>query len=349
MAFIPIDAKADMQGQKKGKLTPAQHAQLNAWCLASKTGILDIYNNTTKKYDRCEATAKTYTITNDKATVVFNKGYIVICGRLVECEQSTSVEINTKTMPEGKIVLRYELSSNQEKEFYVTTKNTALDKEDLNENPIKGKYDFELYSYKTSNGALNLEDRTMDYVPDIGGKLEQFITILTGTGVIGEGTPPLQAYDKSKGTIEERLTRLGFKEATITGVNTNFISSISAYQQGKIVALIVKIKDSPVATSASPTLNVGVVSGIDLDVIGEKLNAKIIGETTPQGVSGGGGYIVYSYNTCLVEYDASNKKINLFARYGQQSAGKLSSAKLTGGAFCNTFVDESSDIYFVEL
>ena len=36
MAFIPIDAKADIQGSKKGKLTPYQHAQLNVEGITQK-------------------------------------------------------------------------------------------------------------------------------------------------------------------------------------------------------------------------------------------------------------------------------------------------------------------------
>ena len=92
MAFIPIHAKADIVGEKKGKITPAQASLLNAWCLASKTGILDWGG-------KCEATATSYSISNNVATIVLNKGYIVICGRLVEVEQNTSIVVDTSANP----------------------------------------------------------------------------------------------------------------------------------------------------------------------------------------------------------------------------------------------------------
>lgn len=207
MAFIPIDAKADVQGSKKGKLTPAQHAQLNAWSLASKTGILDALG-------RCEAESLTYTATNNIATIVFKKGYLVICGRLVECEAGTEVQVNTPASPSGstsgKIIARYNLGQSQEKEFEILTKQSgALVQQDLNENPSTGVYEFELYSYTATPNLVTLS-RTGDYIPDIGGRLELFEKSLTDEG------KPLGGYDTSKGTIEERLTALGFKEGSVT-------------------------------------------------------------------------------------------------------------------------------------
>lgn len=238
--FIPIHAKADIVGEKKGKITPAQASQLNAWCLASKTGILDIYNNTTKEYERCEATATSYSISNNVATIVLNKGYIVICGRLVEVEKNTRIDIDTSANPSGKIILSFNLSSSGREEFKVEVVNRNLRQYDLNENPISGVYEFELYSYSTTGSTLTLTRSNNNYIPDIGGKLNNVtkeiqstitgvkkeiqsnitgitgtITGITGTGVVGNGNPPLQAYNKSKGTIEERLTRLGFKEGAV--------------------------------------------------------------------------------------------------------------------------------------
>lgn len=210
MAFIPIDAKADIEGSKKGKLTPAQHAQLNAWCLASKTGILDCL-------DKCETEFSSYIATNYKATVVFKKGYIVICGRLVECEAGTKVEVITPVNGEisGKIILRYSLSAVKEDEFVVETKVGSLRQQDLNDNPLTGIYEFELYSYKATPTTVTLTRTNTDYVPDIGGKLSQFEKSLTDEG------KPLGGYDTSKGTIEERLTALGFKEGSVEVTSGN--------------------------------------------------------------------------------------------------------------------------------
>ena len=213
--FIPIDARADItegEGAKKGKLTPAQHAQLNAWCLASKTGILNIYNNTTQKYERCEAENSTYTATNNIVTVVFKKGFVVICGRLVECEQGTEVTVSTPSTgtANGKIILKYNLAGTGSQEFVVTTKTGELIQQDLNDNPLTGVYEFELYRYVATPTTVTLTRSNTNYIPDIGGKLQQFENSLKDEG------KPLHGYDDSKGTIEERLTKLGFREGSVT-------------------------------------------------------------------------------------------------------------------------------------
>lgn len=182
MAFIPIHAKADVPDTKKGKITPAQSAQLNAWCLSSKTGILDIYNNTTKEYERCEAEEMNYTASDNIATVVFKKGYVVICGRLVECEAGTQVQITTPapagSSVSGKIVLRCNLQARGESEFEVITTTEPLVKEDLNNNPITGRYDFELYSYSATPTSVVLHERTQPYIKEVGKTVQKVESML---------------------------------------------------------------------------------------------------------------------------------------------------------------------------
>lgn len=236
MAFIAIDARADVAESKKGKLTPAQHAQLNAWCLASKTGILDWGN-------RCESTAASYSVSGGSATVYFKKGFAVICGRLVECEEGSSVTVEAPSVGtvNGKIILRFNLSNSGAEEFEATTKTGALVQQDLNDNPTTGVYELELYSYTATPTTVTLSRSNTDYIPDIGGKLAQFITVLTGTGMTGTGNPPLQGYDQSKGTIEERLTSLGFKEGNILNVGGSVVGKIYRqcnYVIGKITSVL---------------------------------------------------------------------------------------------------------------
>lgn len=228
MSFIAIDARADVAESKKGKLTPAQHAMLNAWCLASKTGILDWGN-------KCESSAESYSVSGGAATVYFKKGFVAICGRLVECEEGSSVVVAAPSVGtvNGRIILRFNLSNSGAEEFEATTKTGALVQQDLNDNPTTGVYEFELYSYTATPTTVTLSRANTDYIPDIGGKLEQFITVLTGSGMTGTGNPPLQGYDESKGTIEERLTSLGFKEGNILNAGGSVVGKI--YRQGNYV------------------------------------------------------------------------------------------------------------------
>lgn len=246
MAFIPIDAKADVSGSKKGKLTPEQHAILNAWCLASKTGILDCLGKCTAKLNVVPI------INSNEATVTFNKGYFVVCGRLVECEEGTTVtfQLSQQTTQRGSIVARFNLSAlgNNELQIITVSDSGNLYTEDLNENPITGKYDFVLYDYiaDMSLGTVRLT-RSGNYIPDLGGKLEEFENNLTAEG------KPLGGYDTSKGTIEERLTALGFKEGSVTLPNGNATVN-SVKRQGNYCILSLKV-DYPKTTSSysSPT------------------------------------------------------------------------------------------------
>lgn len=204
MAFIPIDAKADVKGSKKGKLTPAQHAQLNAWCLSNKTGILDFPQDHSKA-GRCEATALQITnIQNYQTEIVFNKGYLVICGRLVECEENTKFTFRTPTTgtEKGKIVAKFSLGSDENEEFKIIQKTGALIQNDLNDNPVNGEYEFELYSYTATPTSVTLERRNIDYVK----------------------------------SVEQRLDELGFNEgvAEYSGFNTTPYSN-SLKKQGKYV------------------------------------------------------------------------------------------------------------------
>ena len=198
MSFIAIDAKADISynevneslphsTQKKGKLTPAQHAQINAWCLAKKTGIFDYLGKC--EYD----TNLTNLIPQDgNVTVFFKKGYVAICGRIVECEAGTKVEINTNEMPNGKIVLRYDLRASKDEEFkvVVVSQSTILEQNDLNENTENGVYEFELYSYSLSGSSIVLTRSNTEYIKDISSKIDD---------------------------IEERLTKMGFSEGVVGG------------------------------------------------------------------------------------------------------------------------------------
>ena len=110
--------------------------------MAEKTGILDCLG-------RCENTAgNTMTTFTNKVTVSLKHGFLVVCGRLVECEEGTEIIVNTPTSGSisGKIILRIDLSSTRENEFVFTLKDGELVQEDLNNkiNGIASTHKFEL-------------------------------------------------------------------------------------------------------------------------------------------------------------------------------------------------------------
>lgn len=314
MAFIAINAKADVAGSKKGKLSPAQNAQLNAWCLAKKTGILDCL-------DKCTATVQS--VINNEATIIFNRGYIVICGRLVECESGTIVKITTPVSgsASGKIILRYSLINSGEDEFTVTTKNEDLIQQDLNDNPINGIYEFELYNYVATPESVTLTRNDTNYISAVEDSV-QYLHIVAGNEirffnesesdnlVIGytykdksEAGKAIKSYNFHDGTrsldnfanirakdfifadntsLNDRLTNLGFKEATISNLNYDYMTSITAFQQGKVVAVQLNMKSN---ITSSAYGNVGNITGIDLSQMsadGTEIYRQLVG-TVSQG------------------------------------------------------------------
>ena len=221
--FIAINAKADIQGSKKGKLTPAQNAQVNAWCLASKTGIFDFGG-------KCLASSSSFVASNNEATIDFHNGFVAICGRIIECEEGTQVKVVTPTTGtiNGKIILRYDLAANGANEFVVTTTTAALVQQDLNENPITGVYEFELYSYTATPTNVTLVRNNTDYIHDVANKLNSHTRDIARLNKL---TYSLDDYDMSKGTIEQRLTNLGFKQGSVT-MTVGTASSQNIRRQG---------------------------------------------------------------------------------------------------------------------
>lgn len=258
--FIPINAKADIVGSKKGKLTPAQNAQVNAWTLSKKTGIFNAF-------DKCEATVSTPVA--NVVTVTFKRGYLSICGRIVEVEEGSTVSI---TLPiysyDGKIVARFNLSASQEYEFLVVATPDEIVQEDLNSN-IGGRYDFVLYEYTASPSGVTLKPRADDiYIDDISTTINNLVedlekgTIKVSNAIWAnvaskankaelalyiDGDPDkLETIDRPRYTLwerydqlykrlvdlDERLVDLGFKQGSVSG-----LAGATIKKQGKYAIL----------------------------------------------------------------------------------------------------------------
>lgn len=226
MAFIAVNAKADIIDSKKGKITPAQNAVINAWTLSKKTGILNLGEGY-----RCEA--QVGNIVGNQQEIVFNRGYFVVYGRLVEIEQGTTILVDLGNY-EGRIVAKFNLLASQEGEFQVVAqrKNVVLASQNLNINPT-GECDFVLYNYQATTSSVSLDTRDNSiYIEDVGNTLEQLKDTIKkdlGTPNTGTGRAPLDGYVTSKGTVEERLQALGFKQGSVTGLSGATLTAMGKY------------------------------------------------------------------------------------------------------------------------
>lgn len=229
MAFIAINARADVEGSKKGKLTPAQNAQVNAWTLSQKTGVFNVLQ-------RCQATL---TNQGDYFNLEFRSGYLAICGRIVECEAGTNITVQKPPVGQtarGYIVARYNLQATGDSEFEVVAITTTPVTNDLNDMPTAGVYEFVLYEYNVDmNGTATIIRPTgFRYIQSNEYALTKIITDLTNgtTKVANAVTSDIALYaseDTSKGTIEQRLTALGFKEGSVSGLAGATLTKMGKY------------------------------------------------------------------------------------------------------------------------
>lgn len=216
MAFIPIIAKSDVDSTQKGKITPAQMAQLFAWVLRKKTGILNTLG-------RCEAMQTSIPVSGNTATIIFKSGYLVICGRLIECTEGTPFTLTGISEGDrGNIVARFNVGATGTTEFLITSyKGQPLTQRDLNENPTTGIYEYSLYDYSFSGGVLTLT-RSEDYIDDINTFAEDITNgnIVASTATYFNPSWTGSAYDPTQ-TKDENNIALFFRAIIGNGLYRN--------------------------------------------------------------------------------------------------------------------------------
>lgn len=268
--FIPINAKADISGSKKGKLTPEQNAQVNAWCLTQQTGIFDFGG-------KCQAEQGSYTATNNVATVVFQGGFISICGRIVECEAGVMVNINTpKSGTEtGKIILRFNLNATGTEEFKATTTTASTLKQDnllLNKN---GTYEFELYSYTATSGTVALTRNNTNYIKSNTTALEDLFT--NAKKYSDDGISTLETnLTKSTYIIKDSnnayyVDKIGYEtvSGTVTSIITDDIYILKLER--------VEVKTTGSSLTLSPNLVFQMFTGVDGKVFVGSCSSSLYG------------------------------------------------------------------------
>lgn len=161
---------------KIGKVPPNMARALYAYGLSKKTGIFKGYGN------ECSITAQTtYTSGYDKATVIFDKGLISICGGIIYMEQGTECVIDiTSSMANASLGLKVDLSKPEGEEVSFFVKAGNLEKDDLQANDTTGVYEFEIYKINiVANTSLSLGAKTTEYVDSVNDALDAIITSFT--------------------------------------------------------------------------------------------------------------------------------------------------------------------------
>lgn len=237
MAFIAIHSKADIATAdittgdvlknpalttKKGKLSPQQAAILNYFSFERETGVLDIGS-------KCALQDNISNIISGKVEFTFLGGYFVICGRLIECQSGTTYSFDADTVNTNDIIVA-ELNKSGAKgnEFaikIIPSTSTLLQQNLLFDGTI---YQLPMYRIIKESTRITLDrhNEFSVFIPTTGTALakikEEIKEEILGTGTTTTGVPPLQGYNKAKGTVEERLAQLGFKSGAITFGGTSY-------------------------------------------------------------------------------------------------------------------------------
>ena len=233
MALIPMIFKADggEDYPKKGKIRAEDLSALFAFSLPKKTGVLNVLGT---------CTAYNTVVSNGYATITFHNGYVVICGRLIYIEESTSVTISlvASGTVTGKLGIRVSLSATGVTECEWFSKTGNLTQDDLNNNPIAGVYEMALYDYNASPTTFVLGNKVAtninpneDLVEDITSTPSEgakYPTDDNNQPIIAKGT-----IDGRLTNLEARITALGFSEVDATS-QTN-CSGVHLKRQGNYV------------------------------------------------------------------------------------------------------------------
>ena len=235
MSLIPIIFKSDSdQNAKKGKVRAEDMSALFAFSLSNKSGILDLLN-------KCEA--YNLTVSGGSASFYLHSGYIVICGRAVYIEEGTAVNIalpasGTET---GYFGVKIDLGMTADGECTFFKKEGTLVKNDLNENPVSGVYEFAIYSYQATPSSFSFRTKVADEIK----KTEVPETALSATFTSNrDGTiDRTKTIDEKFGEFEARLTAQGFNvgdDDIITGkphvtITAKEVRKIGNAVYGKIV------------------------------------------------------------------------------------------------------------------
>lgn len=131
------------------------------------------------------------------------------------------------------------------KSSYLTGSYPTIEKGDDLTSAQNGSARLLLYNVKVENGIITEVVKRFEIVPYLTQKVLDIEKNLSDLNLSIKGeNKPLYAYDETKGTIEDRLNALGFKWASISVFNSNYIDAANTniYSLGKILYGLIKFK-----------------------------------------------------------------------------------------------------------
>jgi len=158
--LIPNTFKADIVSNPKGNIRAEDLASLVAFAYPKQAGILKITGN--------ECLGTVTNISGTTATITIDKGYIVVFGRLITIEQSTTItmDLPQSGMQTGIIGIKIDLAESEANEVKWFVKTTQAVTENLLEKSSTGVYEFVLYNYTATSSSLNIT-RTSQVIENI--------------------------------------------------------------------------------------------------------------------------------------------------------------------------------------
>lgn len=194
-------------------------------------------------------------------TLRLKSGRIVYQGWEIDVDEAGWIfdSFNTQGVQYNTIYLEIDVSieSIEIKSTFLTGQYPIVDEgDDLTKSP-NGKARFALYNVKVENGIITEVIKKVEvvpYLPDVELKIDKKFTslatsLVTGAMVVKKAEIAQYATsDTSKGTIEDRLTKLGFKSGVISFAGVNYGSEDNKdtslngiYRQGNYVFGQIKV------------------------------------------------------------------------------------------------------------
>lgn len=220
--MIPITFNSDdLQNDKKGTVRPADLASMVGLLYPKKVGVLDIY---TSAGNPEPVSIKTTSLdTTGYVKITFNRGYVVIYGRLIYVEQDEQVMFPLPTGTEsGSIGITVDLGASGANEVkWFMTANTLRTNTNLLDNEANGVYDLALYGYTANSSTFTKGARVVQMIPSIAD-------YLTGANFVTQ-----EASDNSNKLATTAFVNSGITNSkevqTVDGYISNSTSDTSAH------------------------------------------------------------------------------------------------------------------------
>ncbi len=291
--MIPVTFnKDDLNNGKKGTIRAQDLASLVGLLYPKKVGVLNMFSNPLSITDKNMSTGY--------VSLTFNKGYVVVYGRLIYVEQGEVVTLPLPASTErGYVGIRINLGNSGSTEVEWFRQSGTLRQDNLLDENVNGVYELPIYTYSADATTFNCDAVTDKVVPIIPS-LEEYMA--------GANFTTQNVTDNSN-----RLATTQFVKSAITSNNPTYqVYTFGGSNYGYILRLG-RIRIYGGIAHASGSRNLGTISFPETltAVIGSSLTANVNIDTDYDTLARITSVVKRSYTMNSITFSTNNSDISV--------------------------------------